>query len=56
MDTVLEETVGIETQLKGPALGHSKSANDKFSEKRIDNKQRKKRAHKRKLRRSNTNG
>jgi hypothetical protein len=56
MDIVPEETIATETPSKGPALGYSKSPPNKFSEKRMDNKQRKKRAHKRKIARSNTNG
>jgi hypothetical protein len=56
MDTVSEEKVATETHSGGPALGYSKSSPDKFSEKRMANKQRKKRAHKRKIARSNTNG
>jgi hypothetical protein len=56
METVAEETPAIQTTPKGPALEHSKSPPDKFSEKRMANKQRKKRAHKRKLKRSNTKG
>jgi hypothetical protein len=55
MDTVAEEKIATETQPKGPALGYAKSP-DKFSKKRMANKQRKKRAHKRTIARSNTNG
>lgn len=49
-----EKTAGITT--KGPALTASKCAVNQFAEKRMDNKQRKKRAHRRNLRRSNTTG
>ena len=56
MDAISEEKIATETQPRGPALGYSKSSPDKFSEKRMANKQRKKRAHKLKIARSNTNG
>ena len=56
MDAISEEKIATETQSRGPALGYSKSSPDKFSEKRMANKQRKKRAHKLKIARSNTNG
>ena len=56
MDTVAEEKTETDKQPAGPALGYSKSSSNKLSEKRIANKQRKKRAHKRQIARSNTNG
>jgi len=48
-----EKTDG--TKAKGPASGYSQPGT-KHSENRMANKQRKKRAHKRNLRRSNANG
>jgi len=55
MDDVKEITAtGINA--KGPALAHARSAGQKDAENRMANKQRKKKAHKRNLRRSNTNG
>ncbi len=56
MDSVTEEKLGMEIHPSGRALGDSKPSTDKFSKKRMANKQRRKRAHKRKLSRSNTNG
>jgi hypothetical protein len=55
MDTVSEEKTAPEVQ-KGPALEYSKPALDKLAAKRLANKQRKKKAHLRKIARSNTNG
>jgi hypothetical protein len=43
------------TTTKGPAAGYSQSGN-KLSDSRMANRQRKKRAHKRNLRKSNANG
>jgi hypothetical protein len=50
-----EEKIGTDTKPRENS-GRSESAGKKHSEKRMANKQRKKRAHKRTLRRSNTNG
>ena len=55
MNDAPAEKIGIETKSKGPALEYSPSAN-KHAENRMANKQKKKAAHKRNLRRSNTNG
>jgi hypothetical protein len=55
MNEAPAEKIEIETKPKGPALEYSASAN-KHSENRTANKQKKKAAHKRNLRRSNTNG
>jgi hypothetical protein len=56
MDNALEEKIGIETKPKGRALGNSATSDNKYSDKRMASKQRKKRAHRRTLRRSNANG
>jgi hypothetical protein len=48
------EKIGIEAKPKGPALEYA--AGNKHSVNRMANKQKKKAAHKRHLRRSNTNG
>jgi hypothetical protein len=55
MADVQQEKIENETRIKGPASRYSQSGN-KQSENRMANKQRKKRAHKRNLRRSNANG
>jgi hypothetical protein len=55
MNEAPAEKIGIETKPKGPALEYSAAAN-KHSENRMANKQKKKTAHKRNLRRSHTNG
>jgi hypothetical protein len=51
----LEGKLGTDPKPRETA-GRSESSGNKHSEKRMANKQRKKRAHKRTLRRSNTNG
>jgi hypothetical protein len=56
MNTVAEEKLGIAAAPRSAASGPLESSGDKYSQKRLANKQRKKRAHRRKLRRSNTNG
>jgi hypothetical protein len=56
MGTVAEEKLGIVATPSSAASGSSESSGDKYSQKRLANKQRKQRAHRRKLRRSNTNG
>lgn len=54
MDTVTGEKAAIATTPR--SAGSVESSGDKYSQKRLANKQRKKRAHRRKLKRSNTNG
>lgn len=56
METVAEEKLGIAATPRSAASVSLESSNDKYAQKRLANKQRKKRAHRRKLRRSNTNG
>jgi len=56
MDDVKQEITAIGINTKGPALAHARSAGQKDADNRMANKQRKKRAHRRNLRRSNTNG
>jgi len=56
VDNVPEEKIGIETKPRGRALGNAASSGNKLAEARMASKLRKKRAHKRTLRRSNTNG
>jgi hypothetical protein len=56
MDNVSEENLATETKPRGPALGRSEPLTDKHSQQRLANKQRKKRAHRRKLKRSHTKG
>jgi hypothetical protein len=56
MDNVPEENLGTETKRRGQASARSEPSTDKHSQHRMANKQRKKRAHKRKLRRSHTKG
>ena len=51
-----QQETETDIKAKGPAVRNSHSSTDKRSENRMANKQRKKRAHKRNLRRSNTNG
>jgi hypothetical protein len=51
----LDEKIGTDTKPRETS-GRAESSGNKHSEKRMANKQRKKRAHKRTLRRSNTNG
>jgi len=55
MADVQQEKPETETKIKGPASGYSLSGN-KQTANRMANKQRKKRAHKRNLRRSHANG
>jgi hypothetical protein len=55
MDNAPEEKIAVEVKPIVPPLAHAGPRN-KHSDKRMANKQRKKRAHKRSLRRSNTNG
>ena len=54
MDNLPEKTIVTETKLRPSSEGSRSS--DKHSENRLANKQRKKRAHRRKLRRSHTKG
>ena len=56
MDNVSEETHVTKAKLVEPTSGAQVAAVNKFVANRIANKQRKKRAHRRKLRRSNTKG
>jgi hypothetical protein len=56
MGTVVEEKLGVVATPRSAASGLLESSGDKYSQQRLANKQRKKRAHRRKLRRSNTNG
>lgn len=56
MDNAPDEKIGIETKPRVTAPGRSESSGNKHSENRMASKQRKKRAHKRRLRRSNANG
>ena len=56
MDNVEQEKAVVETTPKGPAPGRSEPPGNKYAEARRANKQRKKRAHRRTLRRSNTKG
>ena len=56
MDNAPEEKIGIETKPGGRVLGKAESSGNKHAEARIANKLRKRRAHKRMLRRSHTNG
>lgn len=56
MDNAPQEKIATEIKPKGPALGASQSSGNKQSANRMANKQKKKIAHKRNLRRSNTNG
>jgi hypothetical protein len=51
----LEEKIATDTKPRETS-GRSDFSGNKHAEKRLANKQRKKRAHKRALRRSNTNG
>ena len=55
MAEVLQEKVETGTKAKDPASVHSPSRNNQ-SKNRMANKQRRKKAHKRNLKRSNTNG
>lgn len=55
MDNAQQEKIEAEIKTRGPALEHSERSG-KHSENRMANKQRKKRAHRRKLKRSHTNG
>jgi hypothetical protein len=55
MADVQQEEPEKGTKIKGPASGYSQSGN-KQTANRMANKHRKKRAHKRNLRRSHTNG
>jgi hypothetical protein len=55
MDDMEQGSAAIATKTKGPAIA-SPSSGSKLANNRIASKQRKKRAHKRTLRRSNTNG
>ena len=56
MENTREAKIGIETNPTGPALVRSRASGNKQIEKMIANKQRKKRAHRRRLRASNANG
>ena len=56
MDNAPEEKIEIETKPRGRALGNAESSGNKHAEARMANKLKKKRAHKRTLRRSNTKG
>jgi hypothetical protein len=56
MDDTEQPSTVIAANKKGPALAHAPSPGSKLAQHRMDNKQRKKRAHKRTLRRPNTNG
>ena len=53
MDNPMEEKLATETK---PETAHSVAPLNKFDAKRRANKEKKKRAHRRKLRRSNTKG
>lgn len=56
MDNVTEEKPATEIKPKDPVSGFQAASVNKFDAKRMANKQRKKRAHRRKLRRSHTKG
>lgn len=56
MDNVDQEKAVPETKPAGAAPGRSEPSSNKFAVARMANKQRKKRAHRRTLRRSNTKG
>jgi hypothetical protein len=56
MDNVDQEKTAPETKPAGTASGHSELSSNKFALARRANKLRKKKAHRRTLRRSNTKG
>jgi len=56
MVDVQQEKPSTEVKAKGPALARSESSGNKFADKRRENKQRKKIAHRRTIARSNTTG
>jgi hypothetical protein len=56
MEIVVVTQPVVESRLQGPALRATQYSIDKLPVRRMANKLRKKRAHKRTLRRSNTNG